>query len=258
MKKEKVQIIENLPFNEYLAIDRLSCSSLKNFMDCPAYYKFRKETPMKETAAMALGTMIHTWLLESPRFNHEYYPHPKVKRNTKIGKETYAMYEEEAGERIMFDEELVQRYTKMTPMTDTINEITVLFEIDGMPCKSRFDALHGKRYGTTIIPTGVEDVKTIANIQKLDKDFAGFKYYLQAGFYSIAYHEAFGTWPEFFKFRFVNTGEFPATVVREIAWDYMEHGRVKTVDMIEELKECLKTDVWPGLYDGPIERPSWI
>jgi len=250
----KAEIIHNMPFDEYLKLERLSSSALKNFDSCPAFYQFRKENPMKQTAAMGKGTMIHTWMLENHRFQNEYYPVPTLAKRSKDDKAAYKAYEVAANGRELILESEIEKYKVLPVRNDTTNEVTVLFEMKGIPCKARFDMLHRKDDA----PKGVEDLKTIADIEKIDRDFAKFKYYIQAGFYSQAYYEAFGEWPEFFNFTFVNTGDFLDSITCEAEFDYVEYGRMKVMELVDDYKKCLETDVWPGYNGFTIRRPKWI
>lgn len=243
------EIINNMPFDEYLSLDRLSSSAIKDFMISPSWYKQRKEIPFKETAAMRKGTMIHTWMLENPKFAKEYYPVPTMAKKTKAEKELYAAYVEAAQGRELVLESEIEFLKKLPLKSSTKNEVTVLFEINGVPCKSRFDILH---------PTGIEDLKSINDLTKINRDFANFKYYIQAGFYAQAYFEAFGEWPEFFNFTFVSTGEYFDFITCDIAFDYLEHGRMEVLEAVERFKECRERDVWPGLSGFTIERPGYI
>lgn len=248
------EIIKNMPFDEYLALPRMSSSALKNMDVCPAFYKWRLTNPMKRTDAMALGTMIHTWMLENHRFQREYYVVPSLSRKSKQEKETYQIYLDAANDRELITDETMNKYKVLPNRTDTENEVTVLFEMKGVPCKARFDMLH-RNDGA---PKGVEDLKTIANIDNIDRDFVKFKYYIQAGFYSEAYRAAFGEWPEFFNFTFVNTGEFLDMITCEAEFDYVEFGRMKCAELLEEYKNCLVTDKWKARDGFTIRRPQWM
>lgn len=247
----KVEVIENMDFKEYLSLDRLSSSALKDYMVCPAYYKWRKKNPMKESEYLKIGTMVHTWILENHTFNNLYMGIPKLDKRTKAGKDAYASYLEQANGRELIDEDLIKRYTQIKPYNDTKNEVTVLFEINGVPCKARFDCLRTKE-------NGVEDIKTIANIFKIDRQFADLKYYIQAGFYSEAYKAAFGHYPEFFKFTFISTGDYFDMVTREISFEYLEYGRIKALENVDNFKYSCENNHWPGLEMGDIEMPSWM
>lgn len=245
-----VEVIDNLPFDEYLALQRLSSSALKDFIQAPAYYKWRKQNPMKETDAMKLGTMIHTWILENHKFHKEYMPMPKIDKRTKAGKELFAEYTDKANGRILMDEEIIQKYTKLPVYNDTRNEVTILFEIEGVKCKARFDVMRENHI--------IEDIKSIADIFKVDRQFANLKYYIQAGFYSQAYFEAFGVWPKQFLFTFVSTGDYFDKVTREISFEYLEHGRLEALKYVKRFRQCVEDNYWPGLPNSDIEMPMWI
>lgn len=285
----EVEVIDNMPFDEYLALDRLSSSALKNFIECPHYYKWLKTQPQKEpSAAFKKGTMIHTWMLENHTFQNLYYSMPDTsdKKPAKPPKpegangrakagtpekelylefkkemdaydlendeynEVIRMYEEAAGDREIWPEAEINRYSKLPSRTDTRNEVTVLFEINGIPCKARFDMLH--------MGEGVEDLKTIADIFKIDRDFFKFKYHVQAGFYTLAYKAAFGEWPDFFKFTFVSTGDYPTMVTRDCEFSLIEFSRSLVENQVTKFKECIETNHWPKLYSGEIELPAWM
>tara|TARA_R110000787_G_scaffold5686_6_gene20536 strand:+ start:2965 stop:3885 length:921 start_codon:yes stop_codon:yes gene_type:complete len=181
----------------------------------------------------------------------------KVEKYEKImtdHKNLIESYHVAANGRIIMPEEVVNKYTTLKPRFDTVNEVTVLFDMCGVPCKARFDMLHRNPE----LPMGVEDLKTIRDITKIDRDFANLKYYIQAGFYTMAYKAAYGEWPEFFKFNFVNTGEFLQQITCETSHDYIEYGRMIVLEQMEYFKECLEKDNWPGLTGYTIERPNWI
>lgn len=245
----KVEVIENMDFKEYLSLDRMSSSALKDYITAPAYYKWRKQNPMQETPNLALGTMVHTWILENSKFNKLYMGIPKLDKRTKAGKDAFASYVEQANGRELIDEDLIKRYTHIKPYNDTKNEVTVLFELNGLPCKARFDCLR---------ENGVEDIKTIANIFKIDKQFSDLKYYIQAGFYSEAYKAAFGVWPDFFKFTFISTGDYFDMVTREISFEYLEHGRMQAIEALDNFKYSKENNYWPGIPAKDIEMPSWM
>ena len=276
----KAQIIKNMPFDEYLSLDRLSSSALKNFIECPDYYKWQKSQPQKEpSAAFKKGTMIHTWMLENHTFQNLYYAMPEIdapvrpegadgrakagtpekelylayKEKLDKHEETMAIYIEAAGDREVVKESEINKYKHLPSRSDTDNEVTVLFEHEGVPCKARFDMLHRNKE-----ENGVEDLKTIADIFKIDRDFFKFKYDVQLGFYTIAYYEAFNEWPDFFKFTFVSTGDYPAMVTRNCDFALIERSR-SFIDMqIKSFYDCISNNNWPGIYSGDIELPRWM
>ncbi len=288
---KNVEVVENMPFEKYLKLDRLSASSLKNFQKTPAYYMQKKKQPHNETEAMKLGTFVHTWMLENTTFNNYYYRVPNIpafdlpkpikpyldirKKEVKdlpetleykkelaaynFAKEEHGKIEqtylESAGDRIVFPEEIWDRYTKLPVRNDTKNEVTVLWEWHGVPCKSRFDMLHVNEDE----PFGVEDLKTISNIFNIDRDFYKFGYHLQAGFYAQAFFFAFGKWPEFFNFTFVSTAkDYMDMSTNPISFEYLEIGRMKCEELVLKYKECKDNNTWKGVSGYEIEAPSWI
>lgn len=250
-----VEVIFNMDFMDYLKLDRLSSTALKDYSVCADYYKWRKENPMKETDAMRRGTMIHTLMLENHRFQNDYYVVPSLDKRSKDEKAAYKAYVEAANGRILVSEEEMNKFKHLPARNDTKNETTVLFEIEGVPCKSRFDMTHFDAEGN---PIGIEDLKTIADIENINRDVKNRKYYLQAGFYSIAFHAAYGRWPEFFKFNFVSTGDYVANIVCPMEFEYYETGRMMVVDLIDDFKESVATDTWPKLEGFPLEMPNYL
>lgn len=244
-----LEIINNLPFNEYLALNRLSSSVLKDFYKSPKYMLWRKSNPMKENDSLKIGTMVHTWLLENHKFNHDYHLMPKIDRRTKAGKEEYAAHLESAGNKILIESDTVKKFTHLKPYNDTKNEVTVLFDYCGVKCKARFDVLHDN---------GIEDIKTINDIFKVEKQFNQLAYFIQAGFYMIAFKEAFGKWPQFFKFTFISTNDFVVKETFEMAFDYMEIAKDRATEQILLYKDCLEKDHFPLGFNTTLETPFWL
>lgn len=246
---KNVEIIKNMSFSEYLSLPRLSSSKLKDFAKSPAYMKWREENPMKETEAMKIGTMIHTWILENHKFQHEYYLTEKYDRRTKDGKAAYNAAIEAAGDRVVIEKSVFDKFKHLQPYNDTQNELTILFEHQGVECKARVDAMH---------VNGMEDIKSTADIFKCVKQFFNLNYHIQAGFYQIAYKAAYDRWPEFFKFTFISTNDFVVKHTFDLEFDLMEISRDMAARYIGEYKECEDKGTWDlGLGDY-IETPSWL
>jgi len=91
----------SIPFDEYLSgpewCDMLNGSSLKHLRRSAAHYLASKENPTKPTAAMTLGTLIHSAVLEPDKFAAETIVMPEgIDRRTKAGKEAAAEFEARA------------------------------------------------------------------------------------------------------------------------------------------------------------------
>src|SRR5512133_3499649 len=65
-------LTEGIPFAEYLQLPGLSISALKLLRQSPLKFKHNLTAPRVETAAMALGTAVHTAVLEPHRLPTDY------------------------------------------------------------------------------------------------------------------------------------------------------------------------------------------
>jgi hypothetical protein len=263
------EIIKNMPFDEYLSLNRLSSSALKDYYKSPAYFLWRKKNPMKESKALATGTMVHTWLLENHKFNSEYaidpeYPKPEkpgdlrkvekeVKEEYKRKLEAYenavSAWEEANDGKVIIKREEIEKFKHLKPYNNTDNEVTVLFDFAGVQCKARFDVLH---------PNGVEDIKTIFDIFKVKSQFNSLAYFIQSGFYQIAFKEAFGKLPDFFNFTFISTGDFVAKETFSMEFDFMEISRDLACEYILKYKESLESGKFPLGISTKLETPYWL
>ena len=264
-----LEVVENMPFDEYLALNRLSSSALKDYYKSPAFHIFRKTNPMKQTPSLMTGTMVHCWLLENHKFNSEYaidpeYPKPekpgdlrKVDKEVKDKyKEALAKYEsaveawEDANEgKILIKRADIDKYKHLAPYSTTKNEITVLFDYAGVKCKARFDVLHND---------GIEDIKTISDIFKVKRQFNDLAYYLQAGFYQLAFQAAFGKLPDFFDFTFISTNDFVVKETFRMEFDFMEISRDLACENILKYKDSLETGNFPLGLDNTLRTPHWL
>lgn len=71
-------IYENLPFDDYLAIDAASNSRLGDMKRSPAYCLHRQKHPSTESEWMKLGSAVHCALLEPDSFRDRYHRRPVV------------------------------------------------------------------------------------------------------------------------------------------------------------------------------------
>ena len=66
------RIIQSQSNNDYHESEGISSSQLKNILKSPAYYKHVKNYGIAPTAAMSLGTAIHTYYLEPTVYESSY------------------------------------------------------------------------------------------------------------------------------------------------------------------------------------------
>ncbi len=99
-KKEQTMAAEtvlDMPFSDYLALDRISAHGIQKVGRSPLHYRAERDAPMTPSDAMKLGTAVHTGLLE-PELWDSVLCAPKVDRRTKAGKEAWAAFQADADE----------------------------------------------------------------------------------------------------------------------------------------------------------------
>jgi hypothetical protein len=252
-----------------------------------------KKNPMKSTASMQFGTMAHTWVLERSKFDSDYVgldedamsvwkkykdgvpsldnavKIPKLRRNSK---EYKLLQEQHPNRELVFEDDFNEILDAQTLFNEignrevvcentlkdlkTLeleiigrNELSVTYTYNGVDCKARFDA---------IVNDQIFDVKTSSNAYNFERDIETFKYYIQVGFYTIAYQETFGKMPEAFNFVVIpNKMPYNDVAVFELDFEYVRWS-VNYVDgYIKKFKDCLEKDDWPRREGGIIYKPSW-
>jgi len=80
------QVIPDMPFSDYLALDAMSAHGLMQIERSPAHYRHAIDTPHAPTPAQALGTAAHMAILEPDHYEAHAHVAPNVDRRTKAGK----------------------------------------------------------------------------------------------------------------------------------------------------------------------------
>jgi len=208
---------------EYHSHDSISASGLKMiYKKSVKHYLTAKFT---ETPAMALGTAVHTIMLEGQKqFDQDYYLMPKYDGRTKEGKQIKAKHEKLAGDRkhlrdsdmdiisgIMQNlrqHDLAQKYC-----TGTV-ELSHYGKMNGIPIRVRPDVF-GDNW--------IADVKTCQDNSAVAfrRDLYKYAYHLQAVFYS----DMLGFPPENFRFITVETNYPYSVEVYAMDEDMIKLGR---------------------------------
>jgi len=180
------KIIQGMPAPEYHSIDALSASGAKQLLKTPAHYiASRNSGP--PTAAMLLGTVVHTMVLEPGNFDAEVAVCPKFDMRTKFGKQSREEFEETTNGKIVIDE---FKYERAKGISESLRshpffkehvkngeaETTMMWEQYGVQCKARVDY---------IAKDVIYDVKTCqdASPSGFSKQIAKFQYHIQAAHY---------------------------------------------------------------------------
>jgi len=263
-------LLEGIPHEQYLRLEGINASGLKEVVRSPAHYKAMADGEVgdNDTPAKALGRAAHMAILEPERFKAGIKPRPSVDRRSAEGKAEHAEAEELARDQGV---ELISRadYDACCRMRDKVHsvpflanllskgqrEATLLYhdETFDLPCKVRPDFISAKSI--------VVDLKTTldARAKPFARDIEKYMYHLQAAHY-LAGGEASGLWrADAFVFLAIEKrppyeiGIYvagPATLNVGKQWrDYA----------MELYAEARRTNEWPGYPRKAltIEVPQW-
>jgi len=265
----------DLSNEEYHAHPATSKSSLDLISRSPLHYWSRyldpKRIASEPTAAMLLGTAVHTHVLELDAWDSRYVAAPAaIDRRTKAGKEQWETFRKEAGGRDIIsrdDHELVHamglavsRHRAAAWLLHGLPgkaETTHMWfdKETGIQCKCRPDWLSDD--GKTIV-----DLKTTEDASKKEfqRSIAKWGYHRQASWYLDGVEQSTGTRPEQFIFVCVEK-KAPYAVAVYVADPLMiESGAKETCAALRKLAECKASDKWPSYSDEVelISLPPWM
>tara|TARA_R100000152_G_C6782033_1_gene218078 strand:- start:5370 stop:6203 length:834 start_codon:yes stop_codon:yes gene_type:complete len=192
-----MKTVEHNPVNilraTYFENKAVNQSLLKQVLKSPLHAWHYMNTPNEPTPAMALGTAIHTKLLEYDLFEEKIAVLPEINRRTKEGKEQYNRFVASAkGKTIITQEQnkrcdaafaMVCKNDKFCNILDDVNyehELALGWEDKKhkMNCKACLDLINFET-------KEIIDLKTTsdASYSGFSRSSANFMYHLQAAFY---------------------------------------------------------------------------
>lgn len=258
----------------YHAHSAVSKSHLDLVAKSPLHYWSRyldpNRVPQEPTAAMAIGSAVHTHVLELDQWDAQYVVAPAgIDRRTKVGKAEWDVFQTAIGTRTVIsreDADLVMRIGRSVlshPAAAYLlslpgkAETTHMWidEISGLQCKCRPDWLLDD--GSMIV-----DLKTTedASPRGFQKSIAQWRYHIQASFYLDGLQHATGKRPE--QFVFIAVEKKPPYVCAVYVADaqMIEIGRDTARRDLDKLNVCKAADYWPGYSDciEQINLPPWM
>lgn len=227
----KVDIIHNMPAEEYHSLERLSYSGIKNLMISSQDFWnsswMNPDRKDKKTDSLNLGSAYHTMILEGyDVFNKRYAVPPVCDKRTKEGKEVFREWSESHPNTTPISTEdydnILKTYKRVLDVTDAFvdgeAEVTLLWTDDetNVPMKARVDYL---KKGNKI-----KDLKTFSNSgndinRVIANSVIKYKYYLQEAVYTTALpdHE--------FEFVFVQSGDNSNVVIKNFPKTLLLHDK---------------------------------
>ena len=258
----------------YHAHPAVSKSHLDLVARSPLHYWARyldpHRVPQEPTAAMAIGSAVHTHVLELDQWDLQYAVAPSgIDRRTKAGKAEWDAFQSELGSRTAIsrdDADLVMQIGRSVlkhPAAAYLlglpgkAETTHMWddEISGLQCKCRPDWLLND--GSIIV-----DLKTTedASPNEFQKSIAKWRYHVQAAWYLDGIEKATGKRPEQFIFIVVEKKAPFACAVYVADPQMVEIGAQTARADLDKLNVCKAADHWPGYSDQIeiINLPPWM
>lgn len=250
---------------EYHARHELSNSGNNTIIDeSPAHFQYYKQNPQEPTAAMILGTTVHTAVLEPDRFLETSVAMPACDRRTTVGKQFFEKFTiENEGKTIMDPKTYHQVFgmigsvmshpTASALLKNNHNELSFFGELCGVKVRCRPDILREGRI--------LADLKTAedAGFRGFQRAIAERKYHRQAAFYCDLVAQVTGE--TYDTFTFIAVEKKPPYAVQVFVLDEasLEKGREEYQRGLAIYRECLLTNKWPGYSTEavPMNLPSW-
>jgi hypothetical protein len=254
-------VYEDMEAEIYHKIDAASASRLKKLKRSPAHMRESILNPGEQTAAMHVGTVIHTRILEPDRYAREYVIMPDFgDGRTKIAKEAKANFEiENLGKNLISLEEaiiadgiydsLMRKPTSRGFLEAQGSIETSIFWEDaesGVRCKARIDK--HVFFEDQLI---VGDLKSTLNASKaaFSRDIHNYGYHMQGTIYldgmSTVLQENHTT------FLFLACEKYPpfASALYRLDKEAIELGRKEYKDLLKLYRECDDNEHWPDYGD---------
>lgn len=263
-------VLPGLTFPEYLDLDGVNSSTLKELRRSPLHCFWRMNHSRSDTAPLALGRAVHTALLEPADFSERYAVAPKVDRRTKAGKAAWADFQEQAGDRELLGtddaetvDSIAQAVTNDGLASSLLDmpgqsEVSIVWNdaATGLRCKARLDRYAQDSRGPVII-----DVKTTRSITPdgFARDAARYGYHLQAAYYCRAVRSLEPGRSPRLLFLVVETLPPFAVAVYRLGVESFARGENLADELLDKYAACEAAGVWPGPTTSvqDLELPAW-
>jgi len=254
-----------MPFDQYLKLPGDSASKLKKMAQSPLAYKWALDHPdHASTPAMALGTAVHTAVLEPHRFRSDYLLYPGERR----GKAWTDFKEAAAGKSILTEGEFadvkgmhdaVRGHTPAARYLENgLAEVTMQW-VD--PVTGR--QTHGRIDWLTILDGRLWlcDLKTTRNSspRKFQSDAFSLGYHLQFALYCDGFYTLTEEFPGFVALAVESKAPYePAVYVANEA--FLTRGHDDYQRLQATLQECESTSTWPAraTEEMELDLPAWV
>ena len=272
-----------LNYNESLIDEKVyrkheawAASDLRLLAKGYGFYTHKRDNPEQYgyTAALRAGTITHCAVLEPSKFQNEYVVPPEINRRTKAGKEEWAAWEAENGDKIAISKEelarsnLLRQHVFANPKAAEMLvggsaevPLTWVEQINGELYDFKGRADYIKTFGDTML---VIDLKTTqdASYKSFQRSVANWDYSLQAAHYKRGVEILHPEYDVHFVWVVIEKQAPYGCAVYSCTDEIYNHGNQTKVTGITNLKEGessdSKTAVLPyGSEITPMRLPAW-
>ena len=259
---------------DYHAHAAVSKSHLDQVCRSPLHYWARYLDPNRvvpePTPAMAIGSAVHTHVLELDQWDARYVSAPDgIDRRTKAGKAEWEAFTTAATGRIVLPKADADLVMRMAHSVFTHPAAAMLLALPGkaetthmwtdaatgLQCKCRPDWLTDD--GRLLV-----DLKTTedASPRGFSRSIVQWRYFLQASWYLDGIEQATGTRPEQFLFLCVEKKAPYAVAVYAADAEMIAAGAQTAARDLDVLATCKVAGAWPGYSDQieTISLPPWM
>lgn len=245
-------IYDNIPIDDYHAMEGLSSTGVSLMLDCPKRYWHAYINPDRQkldTKALRMGQAVHQIVLEPDLFRQNFYVlNEDVDLRTKAGKAIYESALEKAeGRTVLKKNEIeeimeislaVKKHMIWSRVGKGLIEHTLLWNLPpfGIRLKSRPD-FHNDNV--------IIDLKTTNSIKTFQRSMWNMGYYRQAAMQIDGLQALTGEKRHFAFFVVEKTAPY-LTACFTLDEDSIEQGRREVKRAAELYQECLTNNDWPG------------
>ncbi len=266
MKTPEDGIYSSISYEDYESWEAVRNTTLKIISkQSAAHAKEYVDNPKPPTDALEFGSLLHIKVLEPKLFDKLYIVAPKCDRRTKVGKATWAEFQESAEGRIVINQEWDDLTHAMSEaaflhedakqfVNNGETEVSILWTDPetGLRCKARLDAVH---WDMDVIV----DLKSTKNAQinAFARDAFYYGYHQQAAFYRDGLNVLKQNEPAFV---IVAMEKEPPLAVACYEWDDISLlvGRKTYRKALDIYAKCVETGVWPAYTDlNYLSVPKW-
>jgi hypothetical protein len=259
----------DMAMEDYLASPAIGSSTLKNIMLTPADYKAARERKNEDTRATALGTAVHTVILEPDTFYDRYALQPEEwgPKNQGEGRKKWDAFKRENEDKIVItydDAIFLKRVEESAKNHHMLQKQLKTGRTEATAFMKYSSILDLKARADLLCPNIIWDVKTTS--ESLDDDSL-FKIVFNNGYHFQAVHHTKvlnaqeNVDIKEFGWIFVST-KTPAVHIRMakapqelLKWARQDHDYA-----LAKLEKCLESNEWSG-YPTQIHElaiPDWV